>query len=115
MRALFLAFICMILTSPAFARDIYFCNSLENLEINEGKLTKYNLQNFKMLVTQSSITITGDSYFNGANFDVSYWGSSTFWDASDDGAHISFQEPFFHFAFVTYDGITAISARCDKF
>ena len=115
MRALFVAFICVIFISPASAQDVYFCNTLENLEVKGEKITKYKLQNFKMLVSRPSVIITGDSYFNGAKFDVDWWGDATFWNASAGDGYIAFEEPFFNFAFLAYDGITVISARCDKF
>jgi len=117
MRSLLLVFICVFFISPASARDVYFCNALENIEIERGKLTKYQLQNFKMLVTQSRITVTGDHYFNGAKFDITWWRDKTFWNASgsSNAGHIAFEEPFFNFAFVSYDHVRAIAARCDKF
>ena len=117
MRSLVLAAICVFFISPASARDVYFCNTLENIEIESGKLTKHQLQNFKMQVTQSMITLTGDNYFNGAKFDIKWWRDETFWNASgsSNAGHIAFEEPLFHFAFVSFDHVKAIAARCDKF
>lgn len=115
MRYLFLTLIGVMLISPASAQDVYFCNSLADIRVEQDETKKFKPQNFKMLVTQSSITITGDNYFDGTKFDVDLWVAGNFWEASKSGGYIAFNEPDFNFAFLGYDTVKIITARCDKF
>ena len=116
--------ITLMLVSPfSFADwgDVYYCQMTENLEVSlEGKRTEYILKKiqFKLDKTKNAMVFGKSGIFKDVVMELregSNWPAQETWHA--DGLFIMayFDEGKFLYSFTGSQGLTAISADCDKF
>lgn len=116
MRYLILFLFVILGSAPAYANTVYFCESEVLAVIKDGQLTEYADIKFKMNVSETTVKMSDDDFFNGKVFNVIEWGSPTVWQAQRSyGATLSFHEGDLHFTYPHFEQIVAISATCDKF
>ena len=116
--------ITLLLISPlSFADwgDVYYCQMTENLEVSlEGKRKEYILGKFqfKLDKTKNAMVFGKSGFFNDSVMELREgftFPSQESWFAGDRFSTFYFEEGKFLYSFTGSQGLSAISADCDKF
>lgn len=105
-----------LLALPVRAEEkVWYCEmtGLAKTDI-EGDGT-YNLQKFKMKVSERNVVFGKGGFFNDAIMPITVWINSNLWQATDHDNVASFKDGEFHYAQSAYHLAVAVSARCDNF
>ena len=116
--------ITLILISPfSFADwgDVYYCQMTTiSTTTPEGKRTDYKLEKFqfKLDETRRAMVFGNSSYLTDEVMELvdgQHFPSQELWWGYAEWSHSFFQKGRFLYSYVGSEGITSISANCDKF
>ena len=119
-RYLIILFLLFPLTSYSKTGDVYYCNSINLINIVNGeKFVSYNNQKFKFKKTQKGIKFGNEGTFK--NFElqnkvVDYNNQEVFHFINNNKTgNFIYQKGNFNFTMTTLSSITAISGNCSIF
>ena len=96
--------------------DVYFCEMKNFIELEDHVARKYTLQKFKFKWEQSQIKFGKDGYFDEASIKIIWENEKrNMFEAHRVASHLMFQEGNFYWSQGSWDSVTSISAKCDKF
>ena len=116
--------IALLLVSPlSFADwgDVYYCQMTTiSTTTPEGKRTDYKLEKFqfKLDETRRAMVFGNSGYFEDMEMELAdgkHWPAQEFWWGGTEYGRSFFQKGRFLFSTVGVEGMTSISANCDKF
>ena len=96
---------------------VWYCEMTELLEVVDGKVTNYQLQKFKFKVTPDAITFGSGGYFDNFVTPITKFFDDEMFYGKGEYSNFAFSKGFFNYSHTGYDdsGVTAITAKCDKF
>jgi len=109
-------------TANADWSDVYFCQKTNSIEIKpEGEMKNYKLEKFqfKLDQTKNAMVFGSSGFFAGSVKELTTgmnWPSEEAWYVNDKYSMIYFEKgKFFYTSIHGIEGISSISADCDKF
>ena len=116
MHRLIILLLMVSFAAPVMAAETYFCQGTTLVNWQGHEYESYKPQNFKFIEDGKKVTFGSGGYFNDSVVDIKYWAAPGTFEAETGITRIVlWRHVDFYSASVTNDGVTVITARCDKF
>ena len=111
---IFIANITFNGASVSWAKNAAYCETTQILEIDEHALSKSKNEQFRLVVSNKTVSFGINSFSGGTNtFKIIDYRGLMNWRADDDRFYVSFLNGNLYFSAVFPKSATLVSARCE--